>query len=95
MHYNLDLDFVSAVSILVGVSARGVLKAEPYLVIHSIDCLRQKVITQVFPIYSPRLNLVCFAHIYTPNRPRVSLDYLHHIAHICYHSQGLCASTFI
>ena len=40
---------------------------------------RLKVITQVFPIYSPpELGLFC---PYTPNRPRVQLDYLDHIAH--------------
>ena len=43
------------------VGARGVLKAEPYLAIHSIDCLLQKVITQVSQ-FIQRLNLVCFAH---------------------------------
>ena len=40
---------------------------------------RLKVITQVFPIYSPpELGLFC---PYTPNRPWVQLDYLDHIAH--------------
>ena len=63
----LNINFWVRPLYIASVGARGVLKAEPYLAIHSIDCLLQKVITQVSPIYSP----AWFVLPITPDRPRV------------------------